>query len=175
MAAIAGDCVRAAVLGDSSAFAELVRAETPAAYRLAFAITRSSTAAEDAVQDAFLRAWRDIGHLREPDRWSAWFRRLLVRASLDQARTRRRVREVDLQLVAGAAAPDRGLPSADRLELMRAFGRLPADDRALLTLRYFLDLPVAEVAAALGIPDGTARSRLHRAIGRLRTHLGPQP
>jgi len=174
MAAIAGDSVRAAALGDSSAFAELVRAETPGAYRLAFAITRSSTAAEDAVQEAFLRAWRDIGDLREPDRWPGWFRRLLVRSALDQARARRRVREVDIELVAGVAVPDKGLQPAERLELMRGFGRLAADDRALLTLRYFLDLPVADVAAALGVAEGTAKSRLHRALDRLRSQLGPE-
>jgi DNA-directed RNA polymerase specialized sigma24 family protein len=79
MTAIAGHVVLAARSGDAAAFATLVHAETPAAYRLALSIVRSPAEAEDAVKEAFLRAWRDIGSLREADLWPAWFRRLTVR------------------------------------------------------------------------------------------------
>jgi RNA polymerase sigma-70 factor (ECF subfamily) len=173
--AIAGELVLAARSGDATAFSMLVRDETPAAYRLALSIVRSPSEAEDAVQEAFLRAWRDIGGLREADLWPAWFRRLTVRSALDQARRRNRVREIDLELTADLPGIEPSLNPADRLELMRAFDRFAPDDRTILSLRFFADLEVSDVAAALGIPLGTAKSRLHRALGRLRIHMRPQP
>lgn len=170
MTVIAGQLVVAARSGDATAFATLVHAETPAAYRLALSIVRSRAEAEDAVQDAFLRAWRDIGSLREADRWAAWFRRLLVRSALDQAR-RRRVREVDLELAFNVPWLEPSVHPADRLELLAAFDRLAPDDRAILALRFYADLEVPDAAAALGIPLGTAKSRLNRALGRLRQQM----
>jgi RNA polymerase sigma-70 factor (ECF subfamily) len=169
-----GHAVVAARDGDVSAFGALVRAETPAAYRLALSIVRRRSEAEDAVQDAFLRAWRDIGNLREADRWSAWIRRLIVRAALDQTRRRGRMREVDLDLAIELPGLEPALHPADRLALIAAFDRMAADDRAILALRFYADLEVPEVAAALGIPLGTAKSRLHRAIGRLRNQMGQE-
>lgn len=171
MAAIAGQVVLAAKGGDATAFATLVRAESPAAYRLALSIVRSPVEAEDAVQDAFLRAWRDIGSLRDVDLWPAWFRRLIVRSALDQTRRRVRVREVDLDLVADLPGLEPAIHPADRLELIAAFHRLPHDDRAILALRFFADLEMADAAAALGVSLGTAKSRLHRALGRFREQM----
>jgi RNA polymerase sigma-70 factor (ECF subfamily) len=153
----------------------LVHAETPAAYRLALSIVRSPAEAEDAVQEAFLRAWRDIGSLRDVDLWQAWFRRLTVRSALDQTRRRSRVREIDLDLAAETPGIEPAVLPADRLELMQAFDLLAPDDRAILALRFFADLEVPDVAAALGIPLGTAKSRLHRALGRLRSHMRQEP
>ena len=171
MTAFAGNVVLAARSGDAAAFATLVRAETPAAYRLALSIVRSPAEAEDAVQDAFVRAWRDIGSLRQVELWPAWFRRLTVRAALDQTRRRPRVREVDLELAFNMPGREPSVHPADRLELIAAFDRLAPDDRAILALRFFADLEVPDVAAALGIPLGTAKSRLHRALGRLRAQM----
>jgi RNA polymerase sigma-70 factor (ECF subfamily) len=171
MAAIAGHLVLAARAGDATAFAMLVHAETPAAYRLALSIVRSPTEAEDAVQEAFLRAWRDIGSLREADLWPAWFRRLTVRSALDQTRRRPRVREVDLELALNMPGLEPSVHPADRLELIAAFDRLAPDDRAILALRFFADLEMLDAAAALGIPLGTAKSRLHRALERLRAQM----
>jgi RNA polymerase sigma-70 factor, ECF subfamily len=168
-----GHLVRAARDGDAASFAAIVRAETPAAYRLALSIVRSPSEAEDAVQEAFLRAWRDIRGLRDPEGWPGWFRRVTVRASLDQAKRRPRVREIDLE-TAEEPAGEASDPT-DRLELMTAFDRLAPDDRAILALRYFADLEVPDVAAALGIPLGTAKSRLHRATERLRAHMRHEP
>src|ERR1035437_3393949 len=128
MAAVAGHLVLAARSGDSAAFARLVHSETPAAYRLALSIVRSPAEAENAVQEAFLRAWRDIGHLREPELWPAWFRRLTVRSALDQTRRRPPVRELDLETAIELPGAEPSLPAADRLELMAAFDRLSADD-----------------------------------------------
>ena len=175
MTAIAANLVTAARSGDASAFAMLVHAETPAAYRLALSIVRSPAEAEDAVQEAFLRAWRDIGSLREADLWPAWFRKLTVRSALDQARRRHRVHEIDLDLAAGMPGREPSVSSADRLELMAAFDRLAPDDRAILALRFFADLEVPDVAATLRIPLGTAKSRLHRAVERLRSHMRQEP
>lgn len=175
MAAIAGHVVLAAKSGDATAFATLVHAESLAAYRLALSIVRSPAEAEDAVQEAFLRAWRDIGSLRDVELWPAWFRRLIVRSALDQTRRRPRVREVDLDLVADLPGLEPAVHPADRLELIAAFDRLPPDDRAILALRFFADLEMADAAAALGIPLGTAKSRLHRALGRLREQMRSEP
>ena len=175
MTAIAGHVVLAARSGDAGAFATLVHAETPAAYRLALSIVRSPAEAEDAVQEAFLRAWRDIGSLREAELWPAWFRRLTVRSALDQTRRRPRVREVDLELASDVPGRDSAVQPAERLALMAAFDRLAPDDRAILALRFFADLELHDAAAALGIPLGTAKSRLHRALGRLREKMRQEP
>jgi RNA polymerase sigma-70 factor (ECF subfamily) len=174
MAVIAGHVVSAARSGDSGAFATLVRMETPAAYRLALSIVRSPAEAEDAVQDAFVRAWRDIGSLREEGSWPAWFRRLIVRSSLDRTRRRNRVREVDLDLALDVPGLEPSIHPAERPALLAAFDRLSPDDRAILALRFCADLELSAVAFALGIPLGTAKSRLHRALRRLREQLGQE-
>ena len=173
MTAATGHLVLAAREGDSASFAAIVRAETPAAYRLALSIVRSPAEAEDAVQEAFLRAWRDLGDLRDIESWPGWFRKLTVRAALDQARRRRSVREIDFEAAdhPGVEGPD----PTERLELMRAFDRLGPDDRAVLALRFFADLEVPDLAATLGIPLGTAKSRLHRALDRLRVQMRQEP
>jgi RNA polymerase sigma factor (sigma-70 family) len=172
---VAARTVMAARGGDQGAFARLVDLEAPAAYRLALSIVRSPADAEDAVQDAFVQAWRRIDSLRDPDRWSAWFRRLLVRCAVEGARKRRLVREVDLDLALEMPRLEPSPQSAERLALLAAFERLDPTDRAILSLRYFADLEMQDVADALGIPLGTAKSRLHRALGRLRERLEREP
>jgi RNA polymerase sigma-70 factor (ECF subfamily) len=166
--------VMAARGGDDEAFARLVDLETPAAYRLALTIVRSPAEAEDAVQDAFVQAWRRIDSLRDPDRWSAWFRRLLVRCAVERARRRHLVREVDLDLALDIPRLEPSPHPAEWLALLAALGRLDPSDRAMLSLRFFADLEMQGVADALGIPLGTAKSRLHRALGRLREGLGQE-
>jgi RNA polymerase sigma factor (sigma-70 family) len=166
------ELVIAARSGDRQAFASLVESESPAAYRLLLVILRSEADAQDALQDAFIRAWRDLPSLRDPARWSAWFRRLLVRAALDRGRRERSTREVMARLVPSNPTPDPAAAVADRDEILRVVGRLPAEDRALLVLRFGADLELPDVAAALGIPLGTAKSRLHRLLARLRIELG---
>jgi RNA polymerase sigma-70 factor (ECF subfamily) len=148
--------------GDEEAFARLVDLEAPAAYRLALSIVRSPAEAEDAVQDAFVQAWRRIDSLHDPDRWSAWFRRLLVRCALDLEFA------VDVPRLEPSPHP------AEWLALISAFDRLDPSDRAILSLRFFADLDMEDVATALGVPLGTAKSRLHRSLGRLRERLGQE-
>jgi RNA polymerase sigma-70 factor (ECF subfamily) len=113
--------------------------------------------------------------LREAELWPAWFRRLIVRSALDQTRRRPRVREVGLELAAEMPGLEPAVQPADRLELIAAFDRLAPDDRAILALRFFADLELPDAAAALGIPLGTAKSRLHRALERLRAQMRQEP
>jgi RNA polymerase sigma-70 factor (ECF subfamily) len=167
--------VSAARDGDRYAFSALVEMEATTAYRLAYAILGSHAEAEDAAQDAFIRAWRDLPTLRDPARWPAWFRRLAVRAALDRARRVRRHPEVALDSIDGGGfdppATDEIRSLVSRDELMSALAELSADDRAIIALRFAADLEVPDAAAALGIPLGTAKSRLHRALARLRQRL----
>ena len=172
---VSDEVVTAAARGDRHAFAALVEIEAMTAYRVAFGILGSHAEAEDAAQDAFIRAWRDLPTLRDPGRWSAWFRQLVVRSALDRARRSRRQATVSLDPAADGAfdppGPDGIEPMAARDELLRALAGLSADDRAVIALRFAADLEVPDIAAALGIPLGTAKSRLHRALARLRHRM----
>ena len=159
--------------GDHDAFAELTRASVVALDRAARLIVRDPELARDAVQDALLRAWRDLPGLRETDRFDAWIRRLTVNACLDQSRKRRRrVTEVELQPFHDPPVADPMRALADRDQVDRILRDLDERERAIVVLHYYLGLPLTEVAATLGIPVGTAKSRLHRALGLLRVALG---
>ena len=162
--------------GDHDAFAELTRASVVALDRAARLIVRDPELARDAVQDALLRAWRDLPGLREPDRFDAWLRRLTVNACFDQVRKRRRrITEVELSPFHEPAVPDTARSVADRDQVDRILRSLDERERAIVVLHYYLGLPLTEVAATLGIPVGTAKSRLHRALGLLRDALGRDP
>jgi RNA polymerase sigma-70 factor, ECF subfamily len=163
------DLVMAAQVGSTESFSRLIEAEAPAALRLCRAILRTEAEAEDASQEAWIRAWRDLPSLRAPGAWPSWFRRIVVRAAIDRAR-RRSVREVSATGFDSSTVPavdDASVGVGDRDEMRRAFDRLSPDDRAVLALRFYADLEVPDVADALGIPLGTAKSRVHRALGRL--------
>jgi RNA polymerase sigma-70 factor (ECF subfamily) len=167
------DLVRDAMAGDRSAFACLLEQDASAAYRAALAILRSPEEAQDVVQEAAFKAWQELPRLRTADAWPAWFRRIAVRIALDERRRARHVREIQL---ADPMSPDLGPAGSDRddqLDLLAAFGRLSSDDRAILALRYHLDLTVPDVADALSIRLGTTKARLSRAVGRLRAELAP--
>ena len=157
--------VVAARRGDRDAFRALVEPDLAAALGTARIVTRSEADASDAVQEAMLSAWRGLDSLRDPEAFRAWFRRHVVRAALRAAGRRGRVVELDLAAVAPDGELDRAL---ERRTLGRAFARLDAPDRLLLTLHHFWGLPIAETAAHLGIPAGTVKSRVHYATDRLR-------
>ncbi|MEO8273162.1 MAG: RNA polymerase sigma factor [Chloroflexota bacterium] len=134
-------------------------------------ILRSPELGQDAVQEALIRAWRDIRGLRDPSRLDAWLHRLLVRACYRVARTHRRriVVEVPLAFESDFAATGRELDGVvDRDDLERAFGRMSPEHRTIVVLAYYADLPLADVAVALEIPLGTAKSRLNRATSAFR-------
>lgn len=165
------DLVRDARAGDRSAFACLLERDTGSAYRAALAILRSPEEAQDVIQEAAVKAWQQLSSLRAADAWPAWFRRIAVRVALDERRHARHLREVR---IADTMRPDLTLEAMDRdsnLDLLAAFGRLSAEDRAILALRFYLDLTVPDTADTLGIRLGTAKARLSRAIDRLRAEL----
>ena len=135
-------------------------------------ILREPDRAEDAVQDALVRAWRDLPTLRDPDRFDAWLHRLLVHSCMDEARRSQRHRtSIAWSAAHEPVAIDTSGSILDRDQLDRGFRRLSPEDRALIVLHHYLDLPLPEVAAIAGVPLGTAKSRLHRALERMRASL----
>ncbi|HLO34862.1 MAG TPA: RNA polymerase sigma factor [Candidatus Deferrimicrobium sp.] len=166
------DLVEQARRGDRDAFAVLVHQVSDALYAVAYRILRDTGLAEDALQNALVLAWRRLPHLREADRFEAWVHRILVHACYDEAqRSRRWSANVRVLPVEGPAGPDDTSVVAARDELERAFRRLPIDQRAVFVLHHYLGLPLVEIADTLGIPAGTARSRLHYATRGLRDTL----
>ena len=164
--------VEAARRGDREAYADLIRSRGDRLYALAQRILRDVDRAEDALQDALVIAWRDLRALRDPDRFDAWLRRLLVHECIDQAsRERRRTSILRVLPVDGPAARDELLTVADRDQLERGFRRLSAEQRTILVLHHFAGYAPSEIAETLGIPDGTARSRLHHAHRAMRAAL----
>ena len=126
------------------------------------------------IQEAFIRAWRDLPGLRDPERFDAWLHRLTVNACLDAVRRRkRRLIEVELSptMPFAGSAGDEASHIADRDQLERGFRRLGADQRAVLVLHYYLGMSASAVAETLDIPMGTAQSRLHRALTELRAAI----
>ena len=157
--------------GDRDAFASLVRESTDGLYAIAFRILRDTDLANDALQDALVSAWRQLPGLRDADRFEAWMYRVLVNSCYREARQHRR-RAAYIRLLpehAEPLTPDTSRLTADRDELERAFRRLPLEQRSVFVLHHYAGLPLVEVAATLGIPAGTARSRLHYATRALRS------
>jgi RNA polymerase sigma-70 factor (ECF subfamily) len=167
--------VERAQRGDREAFAVLARAAAARLDAAARLITRDRDVARDAVQEALIRAWRDLPGLRDPDRFDAWIHRLTVNASIDEfRRQRRRVIEVSADPIDLPAAQDAYAVLADRDALDQALGQLAPEHRALVVLHYYLGMPLPEAAASLGISLGAAKSRLHRAMRSLRAAFGMQ-
>jgi RNA polymerase sigma-70 factor (ECF subfamily) len=162
--------------GEHDAFAALVDlhlARLDAAARL---ILRDPELARDAVQEGLIRAWRDLPGLRDPDRFDAWLHRLTVNACLDLIRRRkRRVIEVEITPIDAPATTDVASALADREMLDTALGRLDPGHRAVVALHYLLGMPLPEVASSLGIPLGTAKSRLHYALAAMRATVTAEP
>jgi RNA polymerase sigma-70 factor (ECF subfamily) len=173
---LASRTVHATMDDRATAFAALLDRGLETHYRLAAVILGDPVEAEDAVHDAAIVAWRGFAGLREPDRFEAWFGRILVNGCRDRLRARRR-RPVILAIPAFGST-DAGLPHdriadagtdlATRDQLERAFGRLEPEQAVVVALRYYADLTVPRIAAGLGIPEGTVKSRLHHALRRLR-------
>ena len=166
------DLVESAQRGDRDAYVALLRARTDRLFAIAQRILRDVDRAEDALQDALVIAWRDLRSVRDPDRFDAWLQRLVIHMCLSQAtRERRRTAHLRVLPVDGPAAPDELLSVADRDLLDRGFRRLPPEQRAILVLHHYLGYAPAEIAENLGIPAGTARSRLHNAHRAMRAAL----
>jgi len=170
------ELVERARQGEHDAFTSLVDlhlARLDAAARL---ILRDPELARDAVQEALIRAWRDLPGLRDPDRFDAWLHRLLANACLDLIRRRkRRVIEVELTPIDSPLTHDVAGALADRQLLDQALTGLAPSHRAVVALHYLLGMPLPEVAASLRIPVGTAKSRLHYALAAMRLTVIAEP
>jgi RNA polymerase sigma factor (sigma-70 family) len=168
------DLVARARAGDTAAYGALVRAHQDVAFRTAMLITGHAHDAEEAAQDGFVKAWRALGRFRSGEPLRPW----LLAIVANEARNRRRAagrREHLVLRAAGAAVPVGGedtAPSLDHDALVAALSRLGPDDRTVIGCRYLLELSEAETAAALGVARGTVKSRLSRALDRLRTEVG---
>lgn len=167
------DLVERAQRGDHEAFDLLAGAAYHRLYAVATRILRDGYAAEDAVQDALVKAWRELRGLRDPVAFDAWLQRLLVNACRDQVRRSRRRPAVTLDsLTVERAAPRDDLSVlADRDELERAFLELSVEHRAVLVLTHNVGLPAHEVARILRIPPGTVASRLHYGTRTMRVSI----
>ena len=163
------DVVERARAGDQEAFADLVHQVSDTLLGVARRILRDPTLAEDVLQNALVTIWRKLPHLRDADRFEGWAFRILVHACYaDAPRNRRWASAIRVLHADVASDVDDIQKISDRDELERAFRRLPLDQRAVFVLHHHVGLPLVAVAETLGIPDGTARSRLHYATRALR-------
>jgi RNA polymerase sigma-70 factor (ECF subfamily) len=154
--------------GDASAFEALVEARVGPMTRTAMAILGREDEARDAVQDTLITAWRELAALRDPAAFDAWLTRILVNRCRRGLRRigLRRAREIPVDAVLAAdepAAVDHAAAVGDRQALEWAFDRLTVDERTLLVLHHLDGRSVASIAAVLGVPAGTAKSRLFAA------------
>ena len=166
--------IERAAAGDTASFGTLVELYQEVAFRAAYLIVRDTAAAEDVAQDAFVRAFLRLHTFRHGEPFRPWLLRIVTNMALNEVRARGRrtgllgrigifaERSVEPPLAAVAA-------SDEASALLRAIGELAEDDRVVLHLRYYLELPEREIAAAIGTPAGTVKSRLHRASRRLRS------
>ena len=171
------DLVERARAGDHDAFSQLVRLDGDRCHAIAIGIVRDRDRAQDAVQQAFLLAWRDLPKLRDPERFEPWLHRLLVRCCYQEARRARRwtVRVMTLP-VDGPNEPgerDSTVSVVERDALERAFADLSPEHRAVVLLHHHIGWSVQEVADIVGVPPGTVKSRLHYATRLLRASIRP--
>ena len=162
--------------GDHDAFTVLVDLTIARLDSVARLILRDPELARDAVQESLIRAWRDLPGLRDPDRFDAWLHRITVNSCLTLARRRRRrVIEVELEEIDLPTSSDFSGGVADRELLDRALKRLDPRHRAVVVLHYYLGMPLSEVAESMGIPLGTAQSRLFYAMASMRSSVIIEP
>jgi RNA polymerase sigma-70 factor (ECF subfamily) len=166
------DLVRRAQGGDRDAFERIVNVSFDRSHGVAMRLLRDSQLAQDAVQQAMVNVWRDLPRLRDPARYDAWSYKLLVRACY--AEYKRAPKWMPAIVEGSPTEPRTGDQYSvviDRDQLERGFRRLSMDHRAVIVLHHYLDLPLDEVGRILGIPSGTVKSRLHRALAEMRAAL----
>jgi RNA polymerase sigma factor (sigma-70 family) len=158
--------------GDREAFDALARMTGDKCMAIAFRILRDADTAEDAVQAALIKAWEQLRSLRDPDAFEPWLHRILTHECYAEARRSRRMRTEIRLIQLPNSAESAGIRSVnDRDQLERAFRRLTLEQRAVVVFHFYLGLSVPEVAQRLGIPLGTANSRLFHARAALRAGL----
>jgi RNA polymerase sigma-70 factor, ECF subfamily len=155
-----------------AAFLLLADEHLDRAYRLARAILRDPTEAQDATHDAFVQAWRKWETLRDAERFEAWFDRILVNTCRNRLRGNRRL-ATDISAEVALATADHVGRTEDREVIGAAIAALSPDHQIVVALRFYRDLTVGDIAARLGVPVGTVQSRLHYALKRLRDAIAP--
>jgi RNA polymerase sigma factor (sigma-70 family) len=165
--------------GDQLAYGEIVQRYQQVAFRTAYVITGSSADAEDAAQEGFVKAYRALATFRTGAEPRPWLLRIVANEARNRARSAGRRHQLELRLAEdfrpGDAAPSpeaAALAADDRRRLLALVNQLSVEDRLVIASRYFLELSGDETAAALGIPEGTVKSRLSRALSRLRERAG---
>jgi RNA polymerase sigma-70 factor, ECF subfamily len=155
-----------------AAFVRLADEHLDRAYRLARAILRDPVEAQDATHDAFVQAWRKWETLRDQTRFEPWFDRILVNLCRNRLRSTRR-QATDISAAVALASGDHTGQTEDRDVLGAAIAALSPDHQVVVALRFYRDLTVEDIAARLGVPAGTVRSRLHYALKRLHDTIEP--
>ena len=158
-------------LDRTTAFQKLADQHLDAAYRLARAILRDPSEAEDATHDSFVQAWRNWSSLRDLGRFEPWFDRILVNTCRNRLHRARRWPTTDISGEVAVASGDEFVGSIDREMIGGALATLSADHQVVVALRFYRDLTVDQIAARLEIPAGTVQSRLHYALKRLHAAL----
>lgn len=156
--------IQAARSGDGAAFAELLRPHYQAAFRVAYGLLHDSTEAEDAVQEAAFKAWRRLGNLREGSSLRPWFLAIVA----NQCRGTSQSKWWSVAKKDNFEGEADSVDLAAAVDLRRALLRLSYDERLIVVLRYYLDMPFEEIATTLGITPKAARNRVERAVHRLR-------
>jgi RNA polymerase sigma-70 factor (ECF subfamily) len=163
------DLIREAKAGDRQAFDALVGPMIEPAYRLAFGMLHDREAAEDAVQEAAFKAWKKLANVRDGSGMRPWFFAIVA----NQCRSTRRSRWWSVLRLGDG--DQRSLQIEDRIvrgaDLRRALRTLNHDQRLAVVLHYYLDLPLEEVAAIVGAPLGTVKSRIHRGLQQIRPQV----
>jgi RNA polymerase sigma-70 factor (ECF subfamily) len=159
--------------GDESAYASITSAVYGHLQQVAYRVLRDPDLAEDATQEALIRVWRKLPRLRDPSRFEAWSYRFLINACADEARRQRRALPT-IQAKLEGSAPDETGRIGDHDLLEHAFEQLSFDHRSVIVLHHYLDLTLEATAETLGISLGTAKSRLHRAMTKLREAMRVQ-
>ena len=161
------ELVERARRGDQDAYDALVRGKVESVHRLALAILGREADAQDAAQEAFVLAWRKLPGLRDPARFDAWLDQIVRNACRMSLRQQRGVREISVDSMVGyepsGSTPDRSAAVAAADAFDRAFARLSVDQRAILVEHHLQAMSVVQIAERLGIPVGTAKSRLNHA------------
>ena len=168
--------------GETAAYEEIVQRYQQMAFRTAYVITGSAADAEDAAQEAFVKAYRALATFRPGAEPRPWLLRIVANEARNRVRSSGRRQQVELRL-AGSYRPGGAAPSPeavavaaeDTRRLMGLVNGLSEEDRLVISCRYFLELSGEETAATLGIPEGTVKSRLSRALARLRTRVEEAP
>jgi len=162
-----GPAITGAKLDRAAAFRALADQHLDAAYRLAHAILRDPTEAQDATHDAFVTAWRSWDSLRDVRRFEAWFDKIVINSCRNRQRRARRWPTTDISDEVALHSGDQFVQSIERDVIRGALESLSPEQQVIVALRFYRDLTVPQIAARLDIPTGTAQSRLHYALRRL--------